>query len=122
MKAISVKQPWASLIASGKKTIELRSWPITYRGPLVIVSSASPDRDALGRFELASAPRGVTVALVDVVDVRPALAADQRAALGDILPGEYAWCLERFRPLAPVRVRGRLGLYDVDGALVREAP
>lgn len=34
MKAIRLWQPWASLIALGHKTIETRSWPTKYRGPL----------------------------------------------------------------------------------------
>jgi hypothetical protein len=36
MKAISLWQPWASLIATGAKTFETRGWPTTYRGPLAI--------------------------------------------------------------------------------------
>lgn len=36
MKAISLYQPWASLIASRAKRIETRSWATSYRGPLAI--------------------------------------------------------------------------------------
>ncbi len=36
MKAISIWQPWASLIAIGAKQIETRSWATGYRGLLVI--------------------------------------------------------------------------------------
>jgi hypothetical protein len=36
MRAISLTQPWASLIAIGAKTIETRSWPTLYRGPIAI--------------------------------------------------------------------------------------
>ena len=36
MKAITIFQPWASLIALGVKTIETRSWKTNYRGPLAI--------------------------------------------------------------------------------------
>ena len=36
MKALTVRQPWASLIAAGVKTIETRSWSTKYRGPLAI--------------------------------------------------------------------------------------
>ena len=36
MKALTVRQPWASLIAAGVKTIETRSWSSEYRGPLAI--------------------------------------------------------------------------------------
>lgn len=36
MKALTLYQPWASLIACGVKTIETRSWATSYRGPLLI--------------------------------------------------------------------------------------
>jgi hypothetical protein len=36
MKALTLWQPWASLIALGAKTIETRSWSTKYRGPLAI--------------------------------------------------------------------------------------
>src|SRR3972149_12240119 len=39
MKAISLWQPWASLIAVGAKKYETRSWDTPYRGPLVICAS-----------------------------------------------------------------------------------
>jgi hypothetical protein len=39
MKAISLLQPWASLVAVGAKRIETRSWPTRYRGPLAIHAS-----------------------------------------------------------------------------------
>lgn len=36
MKAITLHQPWATLMALGAKRIETRSWPTHYRGPLAI--------------------------------------------------------------------------------------
>ncbi len=39
MKAISIWEPWASLIACGAKHWETRSWPTSYRGPLLICAS-----------------------------------------------------------------------------------
>lgn len=36
MKAITLWQPWASLIVTGAKKIETRSWYTHYRGPLAI--------------------------------------------------------------------------------------
>ncbi|MBP8292366.1 MAG: ASCH domain-containing protein [Caldilineaceae bacterium] len=39
MKAISLTQPWATLVAMGAKRIETRSWPTSYRGPLMIHAS-----------------------------------------------------------------------------------
>ena len=36
MKALTLTQPWATLVAIGAKKIETRSWDTTYRGPLAI--------------------------------------------------------------------------------------
>lgn len=40
MKAITLTQPWASLVAIGAKRIETRSWATSYRGPLAIHAGA----------------------------------------------------------------------------------
>ena len=45
MKAITIRQPWASLITLGVKTIETRSSPTKYRGPLAIHAGAHRPRD-----------------------------------------------------------------------------
>jgi activating signal cointegrator 1 len=41
MRAISLWQPWASLIALGAKTIETRSWRTNYRGEIAIAATLS---------------------------------------------------------------------------------
>jgi len=44
VRALTVRQPWASLIACGVKTIETRSWSTKYRGPLLIhAGKATPE-------------------------------------------------------------------------------
>ena len=40
MKTISVKNPWAYLICTGVKDIENRTWPIKYRGRVLIHTGA----------------------------------------------------------------------------------
>ena len=50
MKALSIKQPWASLIAHGIKDIENRTWKTHFRGRIYIHASgklAAP-KDSLG--------------------------------------------------------------------------
>lgn len=44
-RAITLHQPWASLVALGIKTIETRSWPTKYRGRLLIHAATRPIRD-----------------------------------------------------------------------------
>ena len=44
MYALSVRQPYASLIAVGEKTMEWRSRVWHYRGPVVICASVVPPK------------------------------------------------------------------------------
>jgi hypothetical protein len=41
--ALSLKQPWAALLAAGRKTIEVRRWPTEFRGRVLIHASSVPD-------------------------------------------------------------------------------
>jgi hypothetical protein len=41
--ALSLKQPWAALLAHGRKTIEVRSWPTARRGRILIHASRVAD-------------------------------------------------------------------------------
>jgi len=103
MKAISVKQPWANMIADGSKTIETRTWATEYRGELLIVSSRRPDIE----------PAGCAVATARLVDVRAMQPSDEAAAFCPWLPGLWAWVLEDVPAIEPFPVRGRLGIYEV---------
>lgn len=49
MKALTIRQPWATLIACGAKTIETRGWSTRYRGPLLIHAGKAPPH--AGRIE-----------------------------------------------------------------------
>lgn len=41
--ALSIKQPWAALVVSGRKTIEVRTWPTSVRGRVLIHAGRSAD-------------------------------------------------------------------------------
>ena len=43
MFALSIKQPWAALVAQGLKTIEIRRWPTVRRGRILVHAAAVPD-------------------------------------------------------------------------------
>lgn len=86
MKALTLTQPWATLVAIGLKRIETRSWSTPYRGPLAIhaakslgsmttgefvrLCSSEPFRSALGT-EGDLTVRGAVVATCRLVDVVP---------------------------------------------------
>lgn len=74
MKAITLTQPWATLIAVGAKKIETRSWSTSYRGPLAIHAAKG-----LG-------PVGGEEGLLDLIMAEPF-----KSALGDLIRvGELA--------------------------------
>ena len=50
MKALSLKQPFAELIVSGKKNIELRKWNTKFRGEFLIHASKIPDKEFMKKF------------------------------------------------------------------------
>ena len=110
-------QPWATLIACGRKTVEVRAWRTNYRGPIAIVSSMRRDRQPCARrWYDERHPLGVVVCSVDLVDVVDYVRELKDAAGGvPVARGRYAWVLEgaRVEDWMPVRVRGRLGLYDI---------
>lgn len=121
MRVLSVKQPWADLIASGEKSLEIRSWPTKYRGPLLIAASAAPSRseDARRHPMPARERMGILVCVVDLVDVRPAVRADARLCGGFDPSGEWAWVLEAPRRVQPVQYKGTLGIREVDAQTLR---
>jgi len=41
--ALSIKQPWATLLAHGLNTIEIRKWPTTHRGTVLIHAAKVAD-------------------------------------------------------------------------------
>jgi activating signal cointegrator 1 len=131
-KALSLLQPWASLVVMGHKKIETRSWTTAYRGTLLIHASkgkagalvaASP----LVRAHIASfnaLPFGAIIGEVRLRDVlridatglSPELLAQltlEEKAFGDYTAGRYAWMLENaimWNEFIPAT--GQLGLWD----------
>lgn len=61
--ALSLKQPWAALLAHGLKTVEIRTWPTRQRGRVLIHAARVPDERPEG-WQL------VPPALVDAVQLR----------------------------------------------------
>lgn len=105
--ALSVKQPWASMIAGGAKTIETRTWLTGYRGPLVICSSSTPRDHGVTRRALC---------VVFLTHCRKMTPADQDAARCGVYPKAKAWEFaadRRISLMAREDVRGRLGIFPL---------
>jgi hypothetical protein len=120
MRGLSVRQPWAELIAAGKKTIEIRTWVPTYRGPILICGGKEwhPRGVELhGRV----GQRGVAICTVDLVEVRPLTDKDAHAAgckKSDMPDEAWAWVLAKPKRVKALPVSGQLGLFSVDSGIV----
>jgi hypothetical protein len=129
VKALTLTQPWASLVAIGAKSYETRSWGTTYRGPLAIHAAASFPVWAREFGEVladehprlwrpGALPRGAVVATCRLVEVvrctidSPVLPRGEQL-LGDFAPGRFAWRLEEVVLVDPaVPAKGALGLWE----------
>lgn len=117
-KALSVKQPYAEYIASGEKTIEVRSKPTKYRGEIVICSSKDgrPSENAPGY--------GCTLAKVELYDCKPLSMLTPEEWEKTKLPQDmmeryksnatgYGWFLRNPTQLKHVPIRGQLGIFNL---------
>lgn len=139
MKAISLYQPYATLMAVGAKMYETRSWPTSYTGPIAIHSTASfppvkqelcrvePFRRVLlenGIYSWKDLPTGAIVAtgyLDTCVAASELLSGKlslpgvtmQERAFGDFGEYRYAFYIRDITPLPePIPVKGMLRLWE----------
>lgn len=107
--ALSVQQPWASLLVSGVKDVENRTWRTKYRGWLFVHASARPDRyaaDVADEHHLTGAPLGVVLGAVRLVDCVRYHESDWA------LPDQWNWVVDGAKALPePVPCKGALGLW-----------
>jgi len=109
IKAISLHQPWASMVAQGFKTIETRNWYTPYRGDLLICSTLSP--------EIIGHKCGYALCIVNLHNCRPMIPSDAAAARCEYQKDlkQFSWVLTDIRKIEPpFPVRGRQSLFDVE--------
>jgi superfamily II DNA or RNA helicase len=115
-----VRQPWASQIADGSKTVEIRSWKYAHRGDLLIAAS----KKSVG-YRMPNGkpyPSGVALAHVQMVDCVPfnakqhgkAAGCDRDTARYCEESGDWAWILADARPIEPFPVKGQVKPFEVD--------
>ena len=131
MKALSLKQPFATLIAGGDKTLETRNWKTDYRGPLLICSSKSVHNGmfVLDGYDLECAPlvkayglsfpKGMMLFYTQLLNCRRMTVDDEPAACCRLYPGAWAWELGEVVPVQRRYVKGMLNLFDVDDNLIK---
>lgn len=127
--ALSVRQPWASLIVAGIKTVENRSWYTNHRGLLLIHAALTVDVDAYTwlwrngndamREWLRRNPSKdvVTGAVIGRVNVDQVIRRSRSQHCNDPwFIGPYGFLLSHARQYRrPVPITGRQGLFSLNG-------
>ena len=130
MKALTVLEPWATLIVEGKKIIETRNWDTDYRGKILIHSSKTIMRNEdyvqhLLQFvdkNHLNFNRGCIIGEVDLVDIKPVslefLNLVKNTNYIDYITSEwttckYVWILDNPKFYdKPIPAKGSLGLWE----------
>lgn len=135
MKAVSLWQPWATLMWLRLKKNETRGWATSYSGDLAIHAAKHIEKSVLHlpEFQKALAPYGIDLlkehagkvlcvvnlrACVQSWKIRPTLSAEE-LAFGDYSTGRFAWITDSLRPIEPFSYRGQQGLFSVPDSLFR---
>lgn len=133
IKAISLWQPWASLIALGYKQYETRSWSTHYRGRILICSALkntpflrSVADDLVNQHQLSHCyqdwsqyPLGKAVAIGDLTECIPItsnlIAQQSQLELdcGNWQLERYAWKLENIKPIIPFPLKRQQKLFTI---------
>ncbi len=136
MKAITIKQPWATLIAEGYKEYEFRTWKTKYRGELFIHAGKGIDKKAMERFKHLGLeyPVGQIIAkatITDCVKVDESLRTllekkDPLVYKGVISKTSnnwdgYGFKLENVEKIIPIPINGKLSLWDFEGEIKIES-
>jgi len=120
MKALSIRQPWASMIICGYKPVENRTWRHSHRGPLLIHSSQKYDREGerwilaniLYTSSLAAALdeakrlRGGIIGKVNMTDC-----VEQYDSVWFF--GQFGFVFERPESMGFIEYKGQLRFFDV---------
>lgn len=112
-KALVLKQPYAEDLATGAKTIEVRSTRTTYRGDLLICSSATPVYPKM--------MSGVTLGFVELYDCKPISEFTAEDWEATRIPHErrkqitkgYGWLMRNPRRVIEYPIKGQLGIYHL---------
>jgi hypothetical protein len=121
LTAITLHQPWASLIAAGKKHYETRNWATNYRGSIAIHAAKKlhEDESLISLLEIPASeiPLGAVVAIAELTDcilideefILKQSSFEQYLGLWEV--GRYAWKLENVRAIEPIAATGKQGLW-----------
>lgn len=125
MKVITIKQPFATLIAEGYKRYEFRTWKTKYRGEILIHAGKGIDKKAMKKFECLGLeyPSGCIIAKATITDcvfvdndLKKKLKKENPLVYSGVVNDEYwdgyGFKMENVEKIEPIYINGKLGLWN----------
>lgn len=138
IKALSLKQPYAWLIANGYLNVDDRTWGTSYRGPMLIHASKGlyeqfyhyiktntdipiPDLDKLDYGGVVGVAQLVLCCKPNELPAH--ISREQRTHFGSVHQEYYGFLFEDAQPVDFMPCAGKLGIFEIDiGALLSAPP
>ena len=128
MKVITIKQPFATLIAEGLKEYEFRTWKTKFRGEILIHAGKGIDKKAMERYKHLNLdyPSGKIIAKATITDcvyvdevLKEKLQEKNPLVYYGILQKDsnwdgYGFKLENIEKIESIEINGKLSLWDYD--------
>lgn len=128
MKVISIKQPFATLIAEGLKEYEFRTWKTKYRGEIYIHASLSENKEAMEKYKDLNLnyPKGCIIAkakINDCIEINNEF--KEILKIKNVYPyiynhilnndeNKYAFHMTNVEKIKHIPVKGKLGIWNLD--------
>lgn len=127
MKVLTIKQPFATLIAEGYKEYEFRTWKTKYRGEFLIHAGLGVDKKAMEKYKHLNLeyPSGCIIAKVTLTDCieindesRKMLKEKNNIVYDHIIKHTdwkgYGFKMENVTKINPIPIKGKLSFWDYD--------
>ena len=127
MKVITMKQPFATLIAEGIKEYEFRTWKTKYRGEILIHAGKGVNKKAMKKFEHLNLeyPSGAIIAKAKltaciVIDDKERNKLNEKNPIvySSIIKNKewsgYGFKLEEVEKIKPIEINGKLSLWNYE--------
>ena len=113
-KCLTVRQPWADLIAKGIKTIENRTWQTHHRGELYIHAGSKLHAMPISAIEKThgldidrdSLVFGAIIARVNLVDI-------VSKSSSPYFTGPFGWVFQDIEAIQPIHCLGTMRLFNL---------
>jgi len=137
IKALSLKQPYAWLIANAYLLVDDRTWGTQYRGTILIHASKGlyeqyydyiksrtdiplPDKDKLGYGGVVGVAKLVLCCRPG--EIPEGISRQQRVHFGGVSQEYFGFLFEQATPLALMPCPGKLGIFEIDVDELLAAP